>query len=81
MLYETYLVELMFTLPEITRLETAHEDGIRQYWEVLDIDPYPLNYVDEYVGDVVKDILKGRGIDIQEKDVIYLVNTIKYYLL
>ena len=81
MLYEDYLVMTIFTSYEIERLRDAYNQGISLYLDDAKDDPYPHDYTDEYIGDVVKDIFKGRGVDIQEQDVTYLTNTIRYYLL
>lgn len=81
MLYEAYLVKGIFTAFERERLRDAYNRGISQYWDDAKDNPYPHDYTDEYIGGVVKDIFKGRGVNIQEQDVIYLTNTIRYYLL
>ena len=81
MLYEVYLVETIFTSPEIEQLRSAYKDGESEYLIDLFNNPFACDYTDEYVGDVVKDIFKERGVDIQPYDLTHLVNTVKYYLL
>lgn len=81
MLYEDYLVETIFTPSEIDELRSAYTEGLSEYLSDLSNNPFAFDPRDEYVGDVVKEIFKERGVVVRPHDVTYLTNTIKYYMI